>query len=56
MSAPDFHSLSHRCVNGICHCDWRLTLQDCVEGRAMTIINGIHVGICGITVVVGKQN
>lgn len=53
MSAPDFHSLSRRCVNGICHCDWRLTLQDCAESRVMTIIHGINVGICGITVIIG---
>ncbi|KAI7892991.1 uncharacterized protein EV154DRAFT_502938 [Mucor mucedo] len=53
MSAPDFHSLSRRCVHGICHCDWRLTLQDCVESRVMTIIHGINVGISGITVIIG---
>ncbi|KAI9360651.1 hypothetical protein BD770DRAFT_409092 [Pilaira anomala] len=53
MSAADLHTLSRVCVDGICHCDWRLTLQDCVESKAMTIIHGINVGISGITVITG---
>lgn len=47
-------TLDRICVNGVCHCDWRLTLQDCVESRAMTIVHGINVGLSGITVIVGK--
>ncbi|CEG65182.1 hypothetical protein RMATCC62417_02015 [Rhizopus microsporus] len=46
-------TLERVCINGICHCDWRLTLQDCVEEKAMTIIHGINVGISGITVILG---
>jgi hypothetical protein len=46
-------TLSRVCVDGICHCDWRLTLDDCAEGRAMTIIHGINVGLSGIAVITG---
>ncbi|GAA5803242.1 hypothetical protein HPULCUR_008719 [Helicostylum pulchrum] len=53
MSAADFHSLSRVCVDGVCHCDWRLTIQDCVESEAMTIIHGINIGICGVAVITG---
>jgi hypothetical protein len=52
MSAPDLHTLARVCVNGVCHCDWRLTLQDCVEQKAMTIIHGINIGLCGIAVII----
>lgn len=55
MSAADFHSLSRVCVDGVCHCDWRLTIQDCVESEAMTIIHGINIGICGVAVITGKK-
>ena len=52
-SPSDMETLARVCVNGVCHCDWRLTLQDCVEGKAMTIVHGINVGLSGIAVVVG---
>ncbi|KAL0135879.1 hypothetical protein V8B55DRAFT_1369983 [Mucor lusitanicus] len=52
-SHKDLETLARVCVDGVCHCDWRLTLQDCVEGKAMTIVHGINVGLSGITVVVG---
>ncbi|KAI7901306.1 uncharacterized protein BX663DRAFT_537063 [Cokeromyces recurvatus] len=29
-------TLSRVCDNGICHCDWRLTLQDCIEMRLLS--------------------
>jgi hypothetical protein len=48
-------TLERICVNGVCHCDWRLTLRDCVEAKAMTIIHGLNVGLSGITVIVGKK-
>ncbi|KAI8645565.1 hypothetical protein BD408DRAFT_440858 [Parasitella parasitica] len=55
MSSPpsELETLSRVCVNGICHCDWRLTLQDCVESRAMTIIHGINIGLSGISIATG---
>lgn len=57
MSSPpsDLETLARICVNGVCHCDWRLTLQDCAESRPMTIIYGINVGLSGIAVITGKS-
>lgn len=52
-SQNDLETLARVCVNGVCHCDWRLTLQDCAESKAMTIVHGINVGLSGITVVIG---
>ncbi|KAI8366556.1 hypothetical protein BD560DRAFT_400668 [Blakeslea trispora] len=46
-------SLARVCVNKVCHCDWRLSLRDCVEGRAMTIVHGIHIALCGVSVLLG---
>jgi hypothetical protein len=55
MSAPDLHILERICVDGVCHCDWRLTLVNCAERKAMVIIHGINVGMSGITLLLGKQ-
>ncbi|RCH86739.1 hypothetical protein CU098_008081, partial [Rhizopus stolonifer] len=49
----DLETLARVCKDGVCHCDWRLTLQDCVESKPMTIIHGIHIGLSGITVLLG---
>lgn len=49
----DFESLARVCVDGVCHCDWRLTLQNCVESKAMTIIHGLNVGLSGVAIIVG---
>lgn len=50
---PDFESLAKVCIDGVCHCDWRLTLQDCVEAKAMTIIHGLNVGLSGVSIIIG---
>jgi hypothetical protein len=56
MSAiTDSHTLDRICIDGVCHCDWRLTLQNCVESQAMTIIHGINIGISGMAVILGKR-
>lgn len=52
MSANDLHTLSRICVDGVCHCDWRLTLDDCVERNAMIIVHGINIGLSGIAVII----
>ncbi|KAG1447754.1 hypothetical protein G6F56_009159 [Rhizopus delemar] len=46
-------TLEKICIDETCHCDWRLTLQGCVEKKAMTVIHGINVSISGITVIIG---
>lgn len=47
-------TLEKVCIDDICHCDWRLTLQGCVEQKAMTIVHGINIGISGVTVIIGS--
>jgi hypothetical protein len=47
-------TLERICVDDICHCDWRISLQGCVEQKAMTVVHGINVGISGITVIIGR--
>lgn len=39
----------HCLVDGTCHCDWRITLQGCVEQNAMT---GVYIGNIAISAVV----
>jgi hypothetical protein len=53
MSVPDSHILERICVDGICHCDWRLTILDCAERTPMMIVHGINVGISSIAVLLG---
>lgn len=55
MSESSYIDLLDRiCVNGVCHCDWRLTLRDCVEAKAMTIVYGINIGLSALSIIVGK--
>ncbi|CAO3678337.1 unnamed protein product [Rhizopus stolonifer] len=46
-------TLERICIDGICHCDWRITLQDCEEKTPMTVVHAINIGISGITVILG---
>lgn len=39
----------HCLMDGTCHCDWRITLQGCVEQKAMT---GVYIGNIAISAVV----
>jgi hypothetical protein len=52
-SPSDMETLSRVCVDSVCHCDWRLTLRNCAESRAMTIIHGINVGLSGLSAIIG---
>jgi hypothetical protein len=52
MSTQDLQTLARLCIDGTCHCDWRLSLQGCVEKQAMTIIHGINIGLSGIAVII----
>ena len=53
-SAYDLETLSRVCLDGVCHCDWRLTIRDCAESEAMTIVYGIHAGLSGMNFLIGK--
>lgn len=51
----DSETLKRICINGVCHCDWRLTLKNCEEHSPMVVIHSIHIGICAITVILGMK-
>ncbi|OBZ85965.1 hypothetical protein A0J61_05998 [Choanephora cucurbitarum] len=53
-SAYDLETLSRVCLDGVCHCDWRLTIRDCAESEAMTIVYGIHAGLSGMNFLIGS--
>lgn len=48
-------TLEYHCVQGEpqCHCDWRLTLQNCIESRPMTIIYYINIAISALVFFIG---
>ncbi|KAI9032643.1 hypothetical protein CLU79DRAFT_727243 [Phycomyces nitens] len=46
-------TLTHICLNNICHCDWRLSIKNCVESSAFNIINIINIVISGGIIIVG---
>ncbi|KAG2176232.1 hypothetical protein INT43_005466 [Umbelopsis isabellina] len=39
---------------GVCHCDWRLTINNCAEEKVMRIIYIINVALSSLTVIFGK--
>ncbi|KAI8373221.1 uncharacterized protein BYT42DRAFT_579638 [Radiomyces spectabilis] len=47
------HTLTHICVDGVCHCDWRIAINDCQEHGAITIINIVNIALSAFVIVVG---
>ncbi|KAI8877241.1 hypothetical protein K501DRAFT_278632 [Backusella circina FSU 941] len=43
------YSLERHCYDGVCHCDWRLTLYNCIESQA---IRNIYIATIIISVLV----
>ncbi|KAI7858373.1 hypothetical protein BDC45DRAFT_498206 [Circinella umbellata] len=47
-------TLSRHCNNdGVCHCDWRLTIYGCEEANAMYYVYIINIALSGLVVAVG---
>ncbi|KAI9498117.1 hypothetical protein BDB00DRAFT_499450 [Zychaea mexicana] len=46
-------AFDRHCFGAVCHCDWRLTLQDCEETTAMWYINILNVAISGLGCLIG---
>lgn len=44
-------SLTLHCIDEVCHCDWRLTLQNCAEGPIMRIVNIVNAALSALAVV-----
>jgi hypothetical protein len=47
--------LERFCVDGVCHCDWRLTIVGCVESDALRIIHLVNIGLSAFAVVLGTK-
>ena len=41
-------SLARQCSDGICHCDWRIEIQNCVEHEGLYYVSIINIAIGGI--------
>ncbi|KAI8881062.1 hypothetical protein K501DRAFT_223763 [Backusella circina FSU 941] len=48
-----YRSLEYHCYDNVCHCDWRLTINDCVEAPAARIIYIINIAISGLVSLIG---
>ncbi|KAI8138694.1 hypothetical protein BJV82DRAFT_630197 [Fennellomyces sp. T-0311] len=54
MDVEEQRTLLRHCnANGICHCDWRLTIYDCEEENAMYYIYIVNIALSGLVVAVG---
>ena len=48
------HTFTHHCLaDGTCHCDWRVTLQNCVEQKAMTGVYYGNIALSALVFVIG---
>ncbi|KAG2224295.1 hypothetical protein INT45_012863 [Circinella minor] len=41
-------SLARQCSDGICHCDWRIEIQNCEEHEGLYYISIINIAIAGL--------
>ncbi|CDH58750.1 hypothetical protein RO3G_00644 [Lichtheimia corymbifera JMRC:FSU:9682] len=48
---PDFTTLERRCTGQVCHCDWRLTIRECEEAKAMWYIHIVNIAVSGFAAV-----
>ncbi|KAI9245207.1 hypothetical protein BDA99DRAFT_528255 [Phascolomyces articulosus] len=51
--SANIRTFTHHCFNGICHCDWRITLQDCEESTAMYYVNIINIIVSALCAILG---
>ncbi|CAO3597026.1 unnamed protein product [Absidia cylindrospora] len=53
MSDPNERTLMRQCINGVCHCDFRLTVTNCVEGSALRLMYLTFIGLSALVIVIG---
>lgn len=51
--AEDSRTLTMHCVDGVCHCDWRLTIYDCAEANAMWYIYIVNIAFSAVVIAIG---
>ncbi|CAO3630771.1 unnamed protein product [Cunninghamella blakesleeana] len=49
----DERSLMRQCVNGVCHCDFRLTVTNCVEHQGLFIMYMTFIALSGLVILIG---
>ncbi|ORX57638.1 hypothetical protein DM01DRAFT_1231604 [Hesseltinella vesiculosa] len=52
MSNNEF-TLMRQCLNGVCHCDFRLTITNCVEHEALSMVYLGFIGLSGLVILIG---
>ncbi|KAI9315830.1 hypothetical protein BX666DRAFT_1951912 [Dichotomocladium elegans] len=54
MATRDLRTFEYHCTtDGTCHCDWRVTLQDCVEQKAMTDVYIANIAFSSLVAIIG---
>ncbi|KAI9310791.1 hypothetical protein BX666DRAFT_2002701 [Dichotomocladium elegans] len=46
-------SLERICIDGVCHCDFRLTITDCEESQGLWYVHAIHASFAFVTALIG---
>ncbi|KAI9279011.1 hypothetical protein BDA99DRAFT_21352 [Phascolomyces articulosus] len=52
-SSDNQQLLDRHCFDGVCHCDWRISIYDCQESVAMWYVNAVNIAIAAISVIIG---
>ncbi|KAG2224296.1 hypothetical protein INT45_012864 [Circinella minor] len=52
-SVTIIRTFDRHCFDEVCHCDWRITLQNCEEHHAMYIINVINIIVSALGCIIG---
>jgi uncharacterized membrane protein len=55
-SPPNVSTYWRPCVDGICYCDWRLTITNCYSEDIFRYINIVIIALTACVVIVGKMN
>ncbi|CAO3634819.1 unnamed protein product [Cunninghamella echinulata] len=50
---PNERTLMRQCVNGVCHCDFRLTITNCVEHQGLYIVYMAFIALSGLVIFIG---
>lgn len=53
ISMDNSRTLERHCTDGVCHCDWRLTITNCEEATAMWYVNLINIILSGFVIILG---
>ncbi|KAI9498118.1 hypothetical protein BDB00DRAFT_801202 [Zychaea mexicana] len=46
----NLRTFGRHCIDGVCHCDWRITLHECEESKAMWIVNVVNIAVSALSI------